>query len=1513
MAKDCSYTYYDRSGNLSADYYANEAKYGGDVARAMFISKQLKNDTQIKYSKEVDIRKELTTRISPKELSSRGYIGPTSIINNSNKDPNIQDRILSAGALNLKVLEGMDREKAVEYFKYDKDTFKAEDNEVEFNNLRKDAKNINDMLATKGSTIHKITQLVLDERLKVKGDDKKKFNKIFNKGLDKLPDSERPSLAIIEGMRHVIKDIIADVESLGEDFELFPEVSVFTDELKYGDKPIQGHIDILAYSASTNTAYVYDLKTKTEQSYLNFSNVYGKKAAPFDTLSNSKENDTAIQTSVYALALKQKYNINVLGSKVALVTNEYGPDDGKPGSRKWKLNKVSFKHTKIEPLDSLEGDISRVLNVEAPKSLGLKSSDELIGEIFDNKLVTVTSSKANFVKGEEFNHVIEKEGKFIWTNVYDKSITIAKETKDELLEAIGDSYDEYIQVKKHAARDLVEIFKTDNVDRDSVWSSTRLKEKALSILKPFRKDEYKLESASNVSGIGDDIILATNLITGEVTILSITLTYDKEYNFNETAEEESKTTIFGPFLSDTNVIKKYRNGLIPKATTQNLNKLKLTMLAAELKTQDPVKYANISTIMSTSLLEKSGSAYDYANVQQQLGYLTEIRNLMEESGKVIPTELETIVKKKELIKKDSYETDYFAIFAKKVAAGADPLKTMILNNPSLPKHKKLLSELKKSIAIYNQNKYDLNVYPNISKQLSNYIQNVFSHLLLEHKHANLIHQDQRFIAANRAFLSFKNIMVATDPTYRGHILGNINSLTTVGDPSASKLHIAISEYEQTARDMILETMSEHQKLQKDLMKETPGVNLAVSMFDKRNYKRVFRDMLEDGYEFKDDNVNQWMRFKDPSKLKGAQKAYVEFYNKTVKESMKTLFGESKAKEMYSKQSDSALIDKWGEGFIPIISKTADLDLQEFSLTRQGIDASFAMIKKILTKGGKSPKKEGSEDFAPWEFSSLFPDQADNSAGRGSKQTRSLMNISDDNLVVEDDRNIEMNPAVIMNVMLVEAARKKHMSMAAFASFSVDAELAYKDSYAGVDTKALRQLIGNIVSLRVHNKVDDDGMAGKVIDSTKNLMSVAMFWGSVRQTVTEVGTSTLQMSSQSIANVINKTLFKGTNRYDNRDLAWAARFVGKPLGRQVITDLGMYNTNLGEFTDSEYVEMEKKLAYQTKWGMLPIRTVLRQGVQSIVFAQMHKEGITENCFVLDERTGKYHYDETKDDRFYVYDPKVEIEGQQTSEATTEDEKTRHKFWLAHRKQLLLEGGISTKNNKMTRPFIIAELQSMKNMAIRMLGAMDNSEAMAYETAAIGRAFGTYKRWIIQKISNYWTPTHKSFKEGRWDLDADGNPTFVEEDFEGIIQSVMGLVKNIKELGSVGAAMKDLNSIQKRNLSKLLADLLLTAGVLYLLSFIKDTEFASTGIGQELIKGMSNASSDIMPLVAVRDAVTGSPMAAVSIAINVSENIFRTIGYSATGDLDNAISSADKAMNIVGAWRGGKAFSELLIEY
>ncbi len=1525
MGKQCSFVYYNTNGEVDSEYYANKDKYGEEVAEAMFISKHMKNDEITRYSIKGDSSESLWSKHDRAELSAKGYTSPSSIISAATDGGNSRVEIENSIALNLKLHDGLKRPEAIEYFKYDKDTLQANDNKPEFEALRKDAIRLNEFQRNKGSLIHNLLEQVFLAKKAAKPGEEKYFKKYFAEGVkshnitvkqDKDLKALPPlNLKVINSLEVLAEDLVKKVDALnkkhpGEAFELIPEVALFTDKVKYKDKPMQGFIDLMIYSPVSKIGYIIDYKTKSKSSYLNFDRGYGLLNPPFHDLKNNDRNKTRIQTTLYSIMAQQAHGITILGSEVLLITTEFADNGANKGEREWHINRIDTDKTELSELKSLEGKLKEELKISDPSPLGNKSAEKLIEELFDGKLITTVSSKTNYVNSQE-GRIREENKVFKWFNIYDKK-TIIKDSKKEVLEEIGKIYDANIVLKERAAPDLVSFYDDGIFPDKSVWKKQGNSNKAMRLLNRFQKGNHTLESSHTISGIGKDIIVATDKSTGEVTLISIAIAYDTDYNFNETTKEDKKSTIFGPFISDKTVNKKYGKNKIPKATTHSLSQLKLALLAAELKLKDPVKYANITSTVSTTLLEDKGT-YNYSDIGSAIGSLKEIEQLMIKENIAVPKELTIVVNNDKFTKPDSFSIDYFNEFAKRVQSGSDPLKQMLNDSPDLSKYSvdELRKKLKNSINTWNNDKYNFTIYDDIVTQLDTYIKTVYNSLLLKNRNPNSIYIDKNFIAANRAFIAFKKLMVLENPEYKGHILGQMNSLTTVGDPIAEQVHLTLSESEQRSRDVMLEFMTKHTKLQKKLIAESPDVNILHSIFSKDNFKKVFGPMMRDGYDFDENNANYWMQFRDPKNLHGAQKEYVEFFNSTVKTASKMLFNSTELGIMYpNSESEVYDIEKWPNGAIPIIPKSASLDLQEVAMTKHGINASLAMIKKILTKGAKSTKNEEDEGTDPWAYSTFFPKQVDSSPGRGSKDSRNLLNITDTNKVIENKQDIEMNPAVVLNIMMIEAARKEHMSAAAFTTFAIDAELAYKKLYAGVETDALRNLIKNIVMLRVHGKVKDEGTLAKVLDTGKNITSLGMFWGSIAQVVTEAGTATAQVTSQTIANVINKTLFGGENKYDNRDQGWAVKMIGSSLGEQIITDTGMYNTSLGEFTSNDYIETNKKLLFQTKWGMLPIKMTLQQATQVVVLAQMHKEGITEKCFVLNKNTGRHVYDETKDTRFYVYDKDLKIKNQQSGEPTTESEKARHRLWKAHRKTMAQEGGID-RSGKMRRPFINAQFQSIKSQAIRMFGAMDPAEALAFEVSALGRGFATYKRWIRQKAANYYTPKHKSYKEGRW-LDKDGELTFIEEDFEGIFQTLQGLVTDIKRYGNLTDTYKNLTNIQKRNLSKLLADLLLTTALLYLVSELKDSEFAKTALGKELVRGFANASSDIFPMMAVHNAVTGSPMAAVSIALNTTKGIYRTAAYAATGDFEKAMEAADKAADIVGVYRARKAFSDLLIE-
>ena len=93
---------------------------------------------------------------------------------------------------------------------------------------------------------------------------------------------------------------------------------------------------------------------------------------------------------------------------------------------------------------------------------------------------------------------------------------------------------------------------------------------------------------------------------------------------------------------------------------------------------------------------------------------------------------------------------------------------------------------------------------------------------------------------------------------------------------------------------------------------------------------------------------------------------------------------------------------------------------------------------------------------------------------------------------------------------------------------------------------------------------------------------------------------------------------------------------------------------------------------------------------------------------------------------------------------------------------------------------------------------------------------------------------------------------------------------------------------------------------------ESDFADLQVAKELIRGFTNATSDILPFVALKGVMDGSPLAAISLASNVIIGAFRTFLYGATGNFDGALESSEKLMDTFGVWRAGKSFSELVFE-
>lgn len=1565
MAKDCEFVYLDANGNKSSDYYGVVGDVGHDAAEKNYINKTLEI-ASTKFSKHTSLNELLAQDEMVKNDPNfdRGkYVSATNILKKHSTP--LPEAIVKWKAHELKAMEILRQynkqnnssridfrkalEKAQTHFGWDKEAGFTE-NLDELENLAAEIREKWSSQAIEGSLVHEVLQYAVEERNKrmeahkdaKDGDDLSdsmydfslaQVNNMTKIALDKLaqqPGKANLSKFMAGDINQVVKTLFKRIDELEEihdtTFTALPELNIVGKGVQFEGKAVYGIADLVLYSEKDNKAIIIDFKTKSTSSVHNFDTINASRMTnAFDHLFDNSKTKADLQTSIYAKVLKDDYGIDIPsvdGTEVFVITGAVGIDEGENGSREWKFTSLDPENTKFVKTKSYEGLLSTALtstNVEGTSKQNLEAD---ISTLFKNKMVSTDDLK-KFMTVQEASIKKNDKGQFFWRDDYNKH-TYYRVTRDELKKDIEKVHKEYIQKKKTASADLVTLFlsKTGEAPKNSLWHQAAYSNKARFILAGFNNnthDVFTKDELPELIGAGDDVIVFQDKKSKEISLISLSNLYNSTYEFHEEGATDAKTTMLGPVLSDDAVIAKYGHDIIPPADTHGISLFKLSLVAAELKRKVP-GMDKVKSLQSVTVL---GDAHNFktSSVGEQLALIKAMKDELEFSGKDVPPIIDQVLGNDKTADAENYQEDHYANFVKLVRDQLDPLRGLGLGQDAVKASKKLnLLLLQQDTA-----KNDLTFDYRIEKALAEYVRQMYfvsaskNKATLDNKKAIVLDAD--FIRANNAYLAFTDMLVLTKPKFTGKFLPGFNSAKTINDPVADKFTQIIDVHEQRAREEMTDFVAEHQRLVDQLIKETEGVGTIMDVLKFDTYETVFTPMLLDGYKFDSDNTDNWMRFKDPETASGLtefQKEYIRFFNKNVKAGSKSMYNSTTYNHMYPDEGVERT--SWRDGDLPILASSATADLQ----MTMDLDQAQNPLKVVgkLFKSALKPKESGKSDKIkpPWHLDTMMMDQVDTNPGRGSAQTRSLLGVSEDGHAIPKSRNIEKNPILLLNLYMLNASRKKHMQEASFAYHSLDASLlsaqqTFKD--AGVDVEPLREVLDNLNKILIQGRFREEGAIGNALDVAGKVTSLGMFFGSWRQFMTETSTVAGQTASASVGNVFNSMLFNGDTKYDAKDYGWASTQIMGAFGNQLMVDYGLYNSDLGQFTSSDYIGTKSKSAFQTKWGFAPIHNVLRQATQTVVLAQMHKDGITDKCFTIDKKTLRYKYDESKDPRFYVFDPDLKIDGQKAEAPTSPEDISKHLLWKAHRAEMLKEG--SLKEGKMTRPLTIKNLQSMKNYAVRLYGAMDSKQMMAIEYTAMGRSVSKFKRWMRQKMDNVYSETYLSEKEGKWTaiVDDKGNPVkweFQADEFEGYVQSVTGLIKEIKRQGGswagVNAAM---STRRKENLSKILADLLMYAIMWFSVQALMKTDFyKNSTLGKDAIKGMANAVGDIMPAVGLAGVITGSPMAAVGVISNFGNNMFRSMAHAVSGDFDSAATSANKTMESFGSYRLSEGLVELVTD-
>jgi len=1552
MGKDCTTVYYDRNGKKSDTYYGTLEKTGNkDMALTAYINEMAYEvptprfssiaaemfrgtgkaddaDGYVEESRGEQIEKQLRKKFTREEMIKKGYAGVTTIIeeelSNGIPEPVKRRAAVKAFIRDLARINNKDlkndykelQEEANRYFGLDPENNPSQ-NEGEFELYMSDVQNLYIAQRDLGTLQHSFIESMIDE---MNNNPTSNLTNWFIEAKEKFVAENGYVLndQVLQNLKRIFKDILKEKkfyeEEYGAEFHIIPEAGIVTSKMMFDNKPLQGHIDIMLYSPKLNKAVLYDIKTKSEQSFANFE----FDAAPpmrgaLGGLKDNASNHVAVQLGTYKKGLELQYDTEVLDTKVVLITGIYDykeGEEGDAGNREWHVIDAVPESTMIKKIVTPDGAINNLFEIKKKKPLG-EAPDQIIQDLFDGKLAAISKNPDEYANSQEALIVKDKRGKYVWTNSLTRE-RLTADTIDALKKKIKQAYIKLQKMKKHSASHLIELFETGKAPKGSIWDNNLYKEKALTILSGITPESHQLYSASSLpelDGTADDVLVIEDKRTGEFQLISLSASYNNRYSFNEEGQMP-RTSVLGPWLTDETVKKEYGGDIVPDADTHTLSNLRLALIAADLKAENPNRFKTITKLRSITLFDNTMAGYQTNYMKEQIGLLKEIRKAMETAKIEVPEAIKTVTEDEELSSPDSYSENYLEEFINRLKDKEDPLFMLAVksrNKAALSVRKKLL----KASAEMTSTGMSAERFYEIEKEFMQYLKQTFWAIKGSFKgntyDNDQIYRDPQFVAVNRAFLEFKNMMITENPNVENNFFTKLNTLTTINDQHAEVIHQEIAISEQRARDEIAEFMFEHQKLQRKLIESSKDVGIVGRVLTGDQFKKVYGPMLEDGYAFDPDDTSKWMKFKDPDKNKDddsyltkEQREYIRFYNKMVKKYMKIL--NPRAQKILDGTAGLKMKGKFDKGSIPIIPASSTTELQETMSLRGGTETSLTAIWNAMKRWVRRSEEERPKESDPWGFRSIFTNQVDAEPGRGSRDTRKLLKITDDNKVYDDSRNIELNPSMVLNIMAVEAARREHMHHASNLAISMDAELAYKQLDPTAKVEGLREVITDIVKMRIHNEFKKEGKLGEGLDIIKKLASIGIFGGSVRQFFTEAGTSGLQMVSTLLSNTVNKTLFGGDTKFGVKDLSWSGKHAVSAFGRQIMTDYGLYNSSLGQFTEDEFVETRNKSLWQTKHAFAHIHTVLRQSVQSVILAQMHKDGVTEKAFTMNDK-GRWIYDETKDKRFYVWDPENDkLENQQPKAPETEEEIRKWELWKAHREEMIKDGGI--KDGKMARPYTVKHLQSLKHYAVRMFGAMDSSQLIAYERSAVGRALVTFKKWGLQKFKNYWTRTEMSKKEGAWVLQEDGKYDFVATEFEGMINSFVGLAKDIFRLGW-SSAMDASSDLRKQNVAKLLTDLLLFALlILAVMKLLKESLFAETALGSDIIRGFENAVMDMMPLLALKSFIDGSPVAAVSVAGRVVDKAMTSIWYVATGDIDKSLNEVDNMMSTFGLYRTAK---------
>ena len=1271
-------------------------------------------------------------------------------------------------------------------------------------------------------------------------------------------------------------------DELKNGYVVMPELKLSFDSLLKLDKDIYesgmvGIADLVLYNPTTNKFKIKDYKTKTNRFnkdiYINLRTQDGFKNAKLNAATNPTQlAKVNLQLSTYALLFKKAleengiYNAELEGLNIIILKDN--GDDKSP----------NYEYDNIKGTDMVK-EVSEILNLpystniannlDPTKSLNSphKITKKIIGveyeaeKSLDERVKDEFLNKAHLRIGSNGKrYYIGDDGQFKYYKNQAES--------DEGNKARELEFRAYWSDKANASTKVTieaENWYT-NMDSNSFSSFDKAQYKNIFGIK--NRDTHKLRRANTLPGYGHlspNILCLKNEKNGAISLIKLNSSKERINDLNKllTGEDGRKKNLLHRFGNENQLARKYRLSDDLKFVQDDADVLELGILASQMIGDKNLKNEGFKSVeeVRSAVFSRNSKTGKVANPSVLTGKDLD-RYIHNGIFKMLASDKEIYDNLGENLKNRIDEV----------------LKNPRNNNLAQDKFSRLQEVLMHIINLDNASYYGLstanqdyfkNLYDKLNEgdpgPLLNKLRNIdaasmqatIKHLIdisdKVNKRLSLSYNQGNLNTEEQYFLRILNTAV-TDLVAAG-INVHSYSLKSSGDNKfRSMSHIGnqvIQALDSIKKRNDLNISREHNEFKnrakaitKALIKEkTGGLEKATTRDLNIIFKNLYKVNPNKPLKVGDDGKDLYI-LRDPNDkndglppLSKAETDYINFFNESIDKYYENLL---------SPEAYANFKKNWTPGQIPL--RAASLDNK---ITRM---ENYVDKAKAAIKGSQhSTYKQDSTNYLEYQIFEVADYEAEAKGEKiqasGSRRTR--LGLSDDGTVTTIKEPFETNLDVIINAVVSDSLTAKHHkeTMVVWNGLNYINTLNSQEFFRN-GSKETQELLNSYLNYVLLNKQKEESSIAKGIDRVQQIATFQALGYSPKQILMELATSGFGSVSTLMVQTMN-SFSKSKDAQMVNPISWAK------AGKEILFDMmrsgytrsehlaksfALIRSDPQRMKGEEHIETKKGFIFKRSNAFKPNNIFAEEATLQMFMAHLDHLGILDS-YVQDGDT--FTYKPHLDKRFNkIFDSNKKLI---SSDKLDDEGKKQLSLYMSIYNDLISDGYEIDDINNIPFPMAANDVEAVKTFIAGAYGSLDQRSKIMAQEIFLGRLFFKFKNWMIIKKDNWWSKGDykKAFGKRITVQNENGEyeTIFESQWHEGIMQTLGhmfgGGVANIMN----GQTWSELNDIQKTNIRKAIADLILVATTLGLLSALRNNEFFKTPQGKVLHKILANSVSDL----------------------------------------------------------------------